>query len=268
MSSTHRAPKTSHTAGLTRLLRPASAGQRRVSRKSLTRAGRTAAAVAVTATTLVGATVIATGQASAATSSPASTAISYALNQLGDPYVWGANGPGSFDCSGLTSAAYASAGVYIPRTSREQYQNLPKVSRSNLQPGDLIFFAYNRSDSSSIHHVAIYLSPGWMLEAPYTGSHVRIVANNRSDQMSYGTRPSSRSGLLTISRGEVGDNVRDMQKRLRANGYSVSTDGEYGTTTYNAVRSFQVSHGLSGSGTVGSGTWAALVANGRHNSVS
>ena len=73
-------------------------------------------------------------------SGAAGQAVAYAYSKLGDPYVYGATGPSSFDCSGLVQAAWASAGVAIPRTTYEQVAALPAVSTSNLQPGDLLFF--------------------------------------------------------------------------------------------------------------------------------
>ncbi len=89
-------------------------------------------------------------------------------------YVWGATGPTTFDCSGLTQWAYAQAGVSIPRTSRQQYAGLPKVPLDQLQPGDLVFYA-NGSDPSTIHHVALYLGGGKVLHAPHTGDVVRVA---------------------------------------------------------------------------------------------
>ncbi|WP_338103837.1 C40 family peptidase, partial [Streptomyces rhizosphaericus] len=67
-------------------------------------------------------------------------ALAYALNQIGKPYVWGAEGPNSFDCSGLTSSAWAYAGRTIPRTSQEQWRQLPRVPLNQLRPGDLVIY--------------------------------------------------------------------------------------------------------------------------------
>ncbi|MGZ6874695.1 MAG: C40 family peptidase, partial [Blastococcus sp.] len=90
---------------------------------------------------------------------------------------WGIDaGVVGFDCSGLTRYAYAQAGIYIPRNSTAQYRALPKVSRSNLQPGDLVFYATNTSNPSTIHHVAMYLGGGMMIEAPESGLTVRVTA--------------------------------------------------------------------------------------------
>jgi len=108
-------------------------------------------------------------------------AVAYALGQLGKPYVWGATGPGGFDCSGLTMAAYAHAGLSLPRTSRSQWYAGPHVELVDLAPGDLLFFADDTSSPSSIHHVGMYVGGGRMVEAPYTGADVRVSSIGRPD---------------------------------------------------------------------------------------
>jgi cell wall-associated NlpC family hydrolase len=103
-------------------------------------------------------------------------AVAVALAQRGSPYVWGAEGPSTFDCSGLTSFAYAAAGVTIPRVSRSQYAayaGLRPVDPGHLVPGDLVFFADNPGNPSTIHHVGMYIGRGLMVEAPHTGAVVR-----------------------------------------------------------------------------------------------
>ncbi len=97
------------------------------------------------------------------------------MSMRGRPYQWGATGPGTFDCSGLTMWAYRQAGVSIPRTSRSQYAGLPRVPIDQMQPGDLVFFA-NGSSPSSIHHVGMYLGGGQMMHAPRTGDVVKVSA--------------------------------------------------------------------------------------------
>ena len=106
----------------------------------------------------------------------ARAAVRWALAQLGDPYRWGATGPNLFDCSGLTSAAYAAAGVAIPRVSRAQWGAGPHVQLSNLLPGDLVFFADNPLDPATIHHVGMYIGNGLMVHAPHTGDVVRVAS--------------------------------------------------------------------------------------------
>jgi len=113
--------------------------------------------------------------AAAAPSPAAAAAVRAAATRLGLPYVWGATGPGTFDCSGLTMWSYRQAGVNIPRTSRQQYSGLPRVPVSRLLPGDLVFWADGASPSS-IHHVAMYLGDGLMIQAPKAGDVVKISA--------------------------------------------------------------------------------------------
>jgi cell wall-associated NlpC family hydrolase len=130
-----------------------------------------------------------TSDAGPGSSSAAQTAIAAAKRWLGTPYAWGGGsltGPSrgigidagvvGFDCSGLTRYAYYQAGIRIPRNSTAQYAALPKVSRANLQPGDLVFYAFDTSNPATIHHVAIYLGGDQILEAPESGKTVRITA--------------------------------------------------------------------------------------------
>jgi cell wall-associated NlpC family hydrolase len=105
----------------------------------------------------------------------ATTAIAAARSMLGRPYQWGATGPSRFDCSGLMMWSYARAGDSIPRTSRAQYAGLPHVPLADLQPGDLVFYATNTSNPSTIHHVAMYLGDGLVIHAPHTGDVVRYA---------------------------------------------------------------------------------------------
>ncbi len=103
------------------------------------------------------------------TSTQAEKAVSFAYAQIGKPYVWGATGPDSFDCSGLTQASWAYAGVSIPRVSYDQMSSLPSVSTSALEPGDILGFAGNS-------HVGIYVGNGYLIDAPQTGMDVEKVA--------------------------------------------------------------------------------------------
>jgi cell wall-associated NlpC family hydrolase len=102
-------------------------------------------------------------------------AIAAAQTQIGKPYMYGAAGPDSWDCSGLTQWAFAQAGVLIPRTAADQYAAVPtKVPLGQIEPGDLLFWATDITDPTTIHHVAIYVGNGLMLEAPHTGANVEI----------------------------------------------------------------------------------------------
>lgn len=102
------------------------------------------------------------------------TVIAVAKQQLGKPYVWGAVGPDSFDCSGFTGYAYAAAGIALPRTAAQQYLAGPHPSLAQLEPGDLLFWATDLSNVSSIDHMAMYLGAGMMIVAPHTGDVVKI----------------------------------------------------------------------------------------------
>jgi peptidoglycan DL-endopeptidase CwlO len=110
-------------------------------------------------------------------SSPASTeaekAVSFAYAQLGKPYVWGATGPDSYDCSGLVQAAWAAAGVSIPRTTYEQWAALPHIPASSIQPGDLLLY-------EAEGHVAIYVGGGYIIDAPRTGLTVEKIPMDNS----------------------------------------------------------------------------------------
>ncbi|THA52460.1 C40 family peptidase [Streptomyces sp. A1136] len=112
---------------------------------------------------------------SPAASLPASTptaaggaALAYAVAQIGKPYVWGAEGPASFDCSGLTSRAWEHAGRPIPRTSQEQWAQLPKVPLDRLRPGDLVVYFPTAT------HVALYIGDGKVIQAPRPGATVKV----------------------------------------------------------------------------------------------
>jgi len=104
-----------------------------------------------------------------------SVAIRFALDQVGKPYVWGATGPASYDCSGLVQRSYAMAGVALPRTSREQARVGKAVDLPDLLPGDLLFWAYNPADLATVHHVAIYLGDGKIVQAPQPGEFVEVT---------------------------------------------------------------------------------------------
>jgi cell wall-associated NlpC family hydrolase len=110
----------------------------------------------------------------AAPTAQAAAALEFAKSQVGKPYVWGATGPDAYDCSGLTGAAYAAAGVPLPRTSREQWYVGQHVELGALQPGDLLIWAYDAADPATIHHVAIYAGAGLMVAAPHSGDVVKV----------------------------------------------------------------------------------------------
>ncbi|MFG2265214.1 NlpC/P60 family protein [Streptomyces sp. NPDC048720] len=96
-------------------------------------------------------------------------AVRYALSQVGKPYRWGAQGPASYDCSGLTSQAWGHAGTPIPRTSQEQWARLPKVPLNRLRPGDLVVYFPGAT------HVALYVGGGRVVQAPRPGERVEVT---------------------------------------------------------------------------------------------
>jgi len=124
-----------------------------------------------------------------AASPAALTAITFACRELGQPYVWGGNGPtvnGGWDCSGLTKAAYAAAGITLPRTAQDQYYAGPPIPENQLQPGDLVYYG----TSNDIHHVGLYLGAGKMINAPTFNRPVQIGDyRHQGDDYFGATRP-------------------------------------------------------------------------------
>ncbi|HEX2038998.1 MAG TPA: C40 family peptidase [Acidimicrobiales bacterium] len=123
------------------------------------------------------------GEASAPARPPAAgadAAVAEAKRQLGKPYQWGAAGPDSFDCSGLTQWAWKAGGRSLPHSSQAQYSATSRVALNDLQPGDLVFYG------SPIHHVGIYVGNGQMVEASETGTPVRYASIFRRDYVGAG----------------------------------------------------------------------------------
>ena len=130
----------------------------------------------VTATTLGGTGTSSGGQTyTGPTTTQADKAVAFVYAQLGCPYLYGGTGPchPGFDCSGLVQAAWASAGVSIPRDTYEQWAGLPHISESSLQPGDLIYY-------DGIGHVAMYVGGGYIIDAPQTGYTVEKIPMSTS----------------------------------------------------------------------------------------
>jgi cell wall-associated NlpC family hydrolase len=117
------------------------------------------------------------------------TAISWAYAHLGDPYQWGGNGP-YYDCSGFTRAAYASAGIAIPRTSEQQWLTLPHVADGQLRVGDLVFFNPGEFHKGLPGHVGIYVGSGFMIADPHTGAVVQVQAITGAGQYVGAARPA------------------------------------------------------------------------------
>ena len=117
----------------------------------------------------------------------ASTAISTAMSYLGTPYVWAGESAAGLDCSGLTMVSYEAAGVYLTHSSRVQYGQGTQVPLDAAQPGDLVFWSSDGSQSG-IYHVAIYLGDDTMIEAPTFGMTVRVTSMRYSGVMPYAVR--------------------------------------------------------------------------------
>jgi peptidoglycan DL-endopeptidase CwlO len=105
--------------------------------------------------------------------------VAFAYDQLGKPYVFAADGPGSYDCSGLTEAAYRSVGVSLPHNAAMQYHAISHISKSQLSPGDLVFY-------SNLGHVAIYIGGGMVIHAPQPGEVVKKASVNMMTPYGYG----------------------------------------------------------------------------------
>ncbi|POX54613.1 NlpC/P60 family protein [Streptomyces sp. Ru72] len=125
------------------------------------------AAPTTTTTGSPGSSPGATDSIDASYATKAAKALAFARAQIGKPYVWGATGPGSYDCSGLTQAAWKAAGVSLPRTTYDQVNAGTTVPLTDAQPGDLIFFY------DDISHVGLYIGNGMMIHAPKPGAYVR-----------------------------------------------------------------------------------------------
>ncbi|MFF5172448.1 NlpC/P60 family protein [Micromonospora sp. NPDC000089] len=111
---------------------------------------------------------------------PAGVAVKFACAQIGKIYVWGAAGPDNFDCSGLTMAAWAKAGVSMPHNARAQRAVTARVSRTDLRPGDLVFYY------SDIHHVGMYVGGGWVVHASQAGKPITMKRVDDGQVNSYG----------------------------------------------------------------------------------
>jgi peptidoglycan DL-endopeptidase CwlO len=125
-----------------------------------------------------GASAPATPAPTSAPSSSASgvaAALAFARDQIGEPYVWGAAGPNSWDCSGLVMRAWAQGGIDLPHYSVAQYEQSTPISFGDLRPGDLVFWG-TTSNPGSIHHVALYAGNGMIIQAPHTGADVEEVS--------------------------------------------------------------------------------------------
>ncbi|SCE86897.1 NlpC/P60 family protein [Micromonospora mirobrigensis] len=110
----------------------------------------------------------------------AGAVVKFACAQIGKPYVWGTEGPNTFDCSGLVLAAWAQAGVSLPHNARQQRQVTARVSRADLRPGDLVFYY------SDLHHVGMYVGNGWVVHASQAGVPIKMKRVDDGPVNSYG----------------------------------------------------------------------------------
>ena len=131
------------------------------------------------------------------TAAQLTTALRAAESRRGLPYVWGAAGPSSFDCSGLVEWSFAQAGISMPRVAADQARTGLSVPVTRLQPGDLLFYHTDPTDPGYISHVAIYLGNGWMIQAPQPGMDVEIVPARFGSQFAGAVRvyPRIAAGL-------------------------------------------------------------------------
>ena len=144
--------------------------------------------------TVAGCTTSAGGvPAIAAPNQVVATAIAYAEQQLGKPYQWGGTGPDAFDCSGLVMMAYRTAGIDIARTSEQQWATEPRIPASQVQPGDLVFFAGSDGTPTSPGHVGLVIGNGQMIEAYATGFPIRVASYTDRDPVGF-TRPWATAG--------------------------------------------------------------------------
>lgn len=109
----------------------------------------------------------------AATADPGRAVLQVAQSRIGSPYKYGGAGPDAFDCSGLVTYAYRQVGVAVPRTAAQQFAAATPVKRSELRPGDLVFF---RLESRSVSHVGIYAGDNRFVHAPQRGGNVRVAS--------------------------------------------------------------------------------------------
>jgi cell wall-associated NlpC family hydrolase len=126
-------------------------------------------------------------------------ALRAAESRRGLPYVWGASGPASFDCSGLVQWSFAQAGITMPRVAADQARAGVAVPATQLQPGDLLFYHTDPTDPGYISHVAIYLGNGWMIQAPQPGMDVEIVPASFGSQFAGAIRVSPRIAASVAS---------------------------------------------------------------------
>lgn len=201
--------------------------------------------------------------APASASTVGQEAVVLASHEAGSPYMYGASGPNSFDCSGLVSFVYRQLGISLPHNTTAQYAAMPHVARSAALPGDIVFV---HDAAGTITHDGIYAGNGLMWAAPHTGEVVKrqliytdayYVGRPSPTAMTTGSRPrggpATTPGSGVLQQGSTGPQVADLQRQL-----GITPDGAYGPATAAAVQAFQGSHGLVVDGVAGPATRTAL----------
>jgi len=197
-------------------------------------------------------------RAGTSTNPVALQAMAFAKSQIGQPYVWGGTGPKGYDCSGLQMTSYRHAGLTIPRTAAEQYAGAGRrIPLNEAKQGDLLFYASDVSQPSTVYHVAMYVGDGDLLDAPQTGEKVKITPIWSTDLLPVVVRPVAELAL-PAKVGDSGWTVSQLQLDLNRHGAGLAVDGGFGPETEAAVKSWQQAHKLSVSGIVGVTTWLSL----------
>jgi cell wall-associated NlpC family hydrolase len=192
------------------------------------------------------------------TSSPiAVTALGFAHDQLGKPYLWGGVGPQAYDCSGLAMAAYNAAAITMPRVAADQYAAGPHVPLADAQRGDLVYWATDVANPSTIYHTGIYVGGGQVLDAPHTGTDVQVQSIWATDLMPKVVRPTAALSL-PVRAGDTGPTVSDLQTALDHHGFGLSVDGAAGPSTIAAVKQWQRTNEVKATGRVTSALWTTL----------
>ncbi|OWA10993.1 peptidase P60 [Streptomyces sp. CS227] len=163
-------------------------------------------------------------------SKQAAQAIQYAQQKLGTPYLWGGTGTaeqgGRFDCSGLTQAAYRTAGIELPRVANDQYNAGPHPSRDELLPGDLVFFSDDLTNPRAIRHVGIYVGGGYMIDAPRPGAVVRFSKMDTPDY--FGATRVTAAGAEALPTAPAEEQEAEEQAEEQEEGPEGAADAEPG----------------------------------------
>lgn len=189
----------------------------------------------------------------------AAAALHFAKRQKGKPYRYGAEGPKSYDCSGLVLASYLHAGLTLPRVAADQYAGGgQQVPLDQARPGDLLFYASDLTDPRTIHHVVIYLGRGRVIDAPYTGAYVGTRPMWTNELLPVAVRPAGQLAF-PLEPGGSGWTVGQLQQALNRHGAHLSVDGGYGPHTLAAVKAWKAKHDLRPTGRITLKTWLILV---------